>query len=84
MTPPVPHAITGPIVENTANELDHDLGGGLAAPHAVDVALSVAAMPAAPGNDVMMRRIEALEAMTAKQDRVFRRVLDLLSAVADR
>jgi putative secretion ATPase (PEP-CTERM system associated) len=78
------HAITGPIVENTANELDHDLGGGLAAPHAVDVALSVAAMPAAPGNDVMMRRIEALEAMTAKQDRVFRRVLDLLSAVADR
>jgi uncharacterized coiled-coil protein SlyX len=34
--------------------------------------------------DTLVRRIEALEETTAKQDRVFRRVLDLLSAVADR
>jgi general secretion pathway protein A len=76
------NTITGPMVEMTANELSQDLGAGLAAPQPA----MISAMPAAstPSSDMLVRRIEALEETTAKQDRVFRRVLDLLSAVADR
>jgi general secretion pathway protein A len=76
------HTITGPMVEMTANELSQDLGAGLAAPQPA----AITAMPTAssPSSDMLVRRIEALEETTAKQDRVFRRVLDLLSAVADR
>ena len=76
------HTITGPMVEMTANELSQDLGAGLAAPQPA----MISATPAAsmPSSDMLVRRIEALEETTAKQDRVFRRVLDLLSAVADR
>jgi general secretion pathway protein A len=76
------HTITGPMVEMTANELSQDLGAGLAAPQPA----AISAMPTAssPSSDMLVRRIEALEETTAKQDRVFRRVLDLLSAVADR
>ncbi len=76
------HTITGPMVEMTANELSQDLGAGLAAPQPA----TISAMPTAStaSTDTLVRRIEALEETTAKQDRVFRRVLDLLSAVADR
>jgi general secretion pathway protein A len=76
------HTITGPMVEMTANELSQDLGAGLAAPQPAPIS----AMPTAStaSTDTLVRRIEALEETTAKQDRVFRRVLDLLSAVADR
>jgi len=79
------HTITGPMVETTANELTQDLGAGLAIPQPAEVTMTLpVAAPAVPANDALVRRIEALEATTAKQDRVFRRVLDLLSAVADR
>lgn len=77
------HTITGPMVETTANELSQDLGAGLAAPQPA----IISAMPttaSVPSSDALVRRIEALEETTAKQDRVFRRVLDLLSAVTDR
>lgn len=76
------HTITGPMVEMTANELSQDLGAGLAAPQPA----TISAMPvtSTASTDTLVRRIEALEETTAKQDRVFRRVLDLLSAVADR
>jgi putative secretion ATPase (PEP-CTERM system associated) len=76
------HTITGPMVEMTANELSQDLGAGLAAPQPAMITATPAA--AALNSDTLVRRIEALEETTAKQDRVFRRVLDLLSAVADR
>jgi general secretion pathway protein A len=75
------HTITGPMVETTAQELSHDLGGGLAAPLAAIAAL---APSHASGNQALERRIEALEQHSARQDRVFRRLMDLLSAVADR
>ena len=35
-------------------------------------------------DDSLVRRIEALERTSARQERVFRRLMDLLSAVADR
>jgi uncharacterized coiled-coil protein SlyX len=35
-------------------------------------------------NDALVRRVEALEQTSARQDRVFRRLMDLLSAVAER
>jgi general secretion pathway protein A len=76
------HTITGPMVEMTANELSQDLGAGLAA--AQPAAISAMPTASSPSSDMLVRRIEALEETTAKQDRVFRRVLDLLSAVADR
>jgi general secretion pathway protein A len=77
------HTITGPMVETTANELRQDLGAGLAAPQPAAVSMSL--QPAtAPNGDALVRRIEALEQNSVRQDRVFRRVIDLLSAVADR
>ncbi len=72
------HTITGPIVETTAKELAHDLGVGLASP---PVALAPAVATSA--NHGLVRRIETLEAGMARQDRVFRRLMDLLSAMAD-
>lgn len=79
------HTITGPIVEMTASELNQDLGAGLAAPQPTAVvSLPLASDAPAPGRDTLLQRIEALEAATAKQHRVFRRVLELLSTVADR
>ena len=38
----------------------------------------------ASDDDSLVRRIEALERTSARQERVFRRLMDLLSAVADR
>jgi hypothetical protein len=80
------HTITGPMVETTASELNQDLGAGLAAPQAAVEVSGPASVdtPPSPSRDNLLRRVEALEATTAKQDRVFRRVLELLSAVADR
>ena len=75
------HTITGPMVETTAGELSQDLGAGLAAPSPVSIAAP--AVPV-PNNDGLVRRIEALENGVARQERVFRRVLDLLGAMADR
>jgi len=61
------HAITGAIVDSTAEELDRDLGGDLA--------------PAAPqADDTVMQRIETLERSAFRQEQAFRRVIDLLEA----
>jgi putative secretion ATPase (PEP-CTERM system associated) len=76
------HTITGPMVEITANELIQDLGGGLAIPPPAG-SLSPA-IPSGVGNDLLERRIALLEQHCARQDRVFRRLLDLLGAVAER
>ncbi|HET7882772.1 MAG TPA: XrtA/PEP-CTERM system-associated ATPase [Acetobacteraceae bacterium] len=76
------HTITGPMVEITANELIQDLGGGLAiSPPAGTLS---PAIPSGVGNDLLERRIALLEQHCARQDRVFRRLLDLLGAVAER
>lgn len=74
--------ITGPMVEMTAGELNQDLGAGLApAPRPT----SCPAPGSSPGMpDALLRRVEALEHGAARQERVFRRVLDLLGAVQDR
>ena len=69
------HTITADMVETTAGELNQDLGAGLG--------------PAPPPSLVngadreqegILRRIEALEASSLRQERVFRRMLDLLEA----
>jgi hypothetical protein len=77
------HTITGPMVETTANELSQDLGAGLAAPQPAAVMMSLPPV-SVPNNDAIVRRIEALEQTCARQDRVFRRLMDLLGAMADR
>ena len=77
------HTITGPMVEATANELAHDLGAGLATP-SVSVAAANAPTSAASVSDALVRRIEAVESGIARQDRVFRRIMDLLTAMTDR
>jgi type II secretory pathway predicted ATPase ExeA len=76
------HTVTGPMVETTAQELSHDLGGGLPAPQPTTA--TVSSVPSGAVNDSLERRIAVLEQHSARQDRVFRRLLDLLAAVADR
>ena len=68
------HTITGGIVEDTAAELDRDLGAGL----------EPAAPPERPmlERDDLVRRIEQLERHAFRQEQVFKRVMDLLEANA--
>jgi general secretion pathway protein A len=77
------HTITGAMVEITANELSNDLGAGAPAPRPTGTATALRS-DLAVDNDVLLRRIEALEQGAARQDRVFRRLMDLLAAVTDR
>jgi len=74
------HAITGALVDATAAELNQDLGAGLARPAIVQPAHVT--VPGMADSDVL-RRLEALEANSARQDRAFRRLLDLLSAATE-
>ncbi|MBV9250925.1 MAG: AAA family ATPase, partial [Acetobacteraceae bacterium] len=70
------HIITGPMVEAAASELNNDLGAGLpAAPPYVNGAVA--------NQDALVRRVEALEQGAARQERVFRRLLDLLGTAAE-
>jgi general secretion pathway protein A len=68
------HTITDAIVEETAEELDRDLGAGLErvppSPRAVD------------DYEDLERRIEQLKRRSSRQEQVFKRVLDLLEANA--
>jgi general secretion pathway protein A len=73
------HAITAPMVEMTAGELNQDLGAGAAPASAPPGTVNGGAAE----HDAMLRRIEALEAGAARQDRVFRRMLDLLGAIRE-
>jgi general secretion pathway protein A len=77
------HTITGPMVETTATELSNDLGAGAPAPRPAVAATALRSVLAVD-NDVLLRRIEALEQGAARQDRVYRRLMDLLAAVTDR
>ena len=63
------HAIDAGTVDATAEELRRDLGDGLA-PQATLL----------PGTDDLSRRIETLEVHASRQDKISRRILDLLEA----
>ena len=69
------HAITAEMVATTAAELDQDLGAyrPVAAPDAAEPAET-------PATDALLvQRLEALEATVARQERNFRRILDMLA-----
>ncbi len=74
--------ITGEMVDATAEELNRDLGGGLA-PRPAPRASAFDVLAGDPTED-LLRRIESLERHASRQDQVFRRVLDLLEANAGR
>lgn len=73
------HTITASMVEMTAGELNQDLGAGsvqsLAPPGAVNGGSGEL--------QAILRRVEALEVSSARQDRVFRRMLDLFGAIRE-
>jgi general secretion pathway protein A len=68
------HTITGAMVDETAEELNRDLGAGLEP-------ASPVTRPADESGD-LARRIEQLERHAFRQDQAFKRVLDLLEANA--
>jgi hypothetical protein len=73
------HIITASMAEMTAGELNQDLGAGsvqtISPPSLVN--------GGAADHGATLRRIEALEASSARQDRVFRRMLDLFGAIRE-
>lgn len=75
------HTITGDMVDMTAGELSQDLGAGMFAP--APVASAVPANGNGAAYDALARRVEMLEAGAVRQERVFRRLLDLIGAAAD-
>ena len=64
------HAISEVMVEETAEELERDLGAGAAR----------VLEPIGGDRDDLTRRIESLERQVVRQERVFKRVMDLLEA----
>lgn len=75
------HIVTQPMVERTSLELNQDLGTGLTT---VPASATVGQTAFAPGQDgTLLSRIEALEQSTSRQERVFRRLLDLLGSGAE-
>jgi general secretion pathway protein A len=64
------HTITGGMVNETAEELNRDLGAGLEAAGQMTLA--------ADDRSDLLRRIEMLERHALRQEKVFKRVLDLL------
>jgi general secretion pathway protein A len=66
------HTVTGEMVATIAADLDEDLGAGTA---------PLIRRPAATngaGTDLLVKRVVALEQGVARQERIFRRLLDLL------
>jgi putative secretion ATPase (PEP-CTERM system associated) len=70
-------AITGPMVENTARELQTDLGG--AAPAMPGQEFSAYETAPLHGHE-LSRRVQTLEQVVARRERIFERLLDLLGA----
>jgi general secretion pathway protein A len=66
------HVITAGMVDDTAEELRRDLGDGQ---HAL-------VQPSEPRTDDLAQRLEALESHAARQDKMSRRILDLMEAKA--
>jgi putative secretion ATPase (PEP-CTERM system associated) len=84
------HNITGPMVDNTATELQRDLEGGVAegAARGDDIAAQIgeALSGGAPsyvedrgGLAELTRRVQALEDAVARRERVFQRLMDVFS-----
>ena len=86
------HTITGPMVDNTAQELHQDLEGGFTGGPAVpgeDIAAQLgAALHGSPfgfqedrsqGLADLTRRVQALEDAVARRERVFQRLMDMFS-----
>jgi putative secretion ATPase (PEP-CTERM system associated) len=84
------HNITGPMVDNTATELQRDLEGGVAegAARGDDIAAQIgeALSGAGPsyvedrgGLAELTRRVQALEDAVARRERVFQRLMDVFS-----
>jgi hypothetical protein len=71
--------ITANIVDETANDLQRDLGAVTDATGA----MPPAAVETDAAAQVLLPRIQALEAGAARQERIFRRLLDLLSSYLD-
>lgn len=69
------HEITAEMVSDTAGELDQDLGG--AKPMAMAPRMPIST-PAASDATSLLHRLEALEAAFGRQERTFRRILDML------
>ncbi|MBP0496092.1 AAA family ATPase [Pararoseomonas indoligenes] len=65
--------LTGPMVEATALELEDDLSGG------APVFASTASLPMEASLDRLTDRVEALERLTARRERIFDRMSELFS-----
>lgn len=72
------HVISSEMVESTALELQQDLGAGL--PAAATPAPPPAALPVGTVIEPLLRRIQALEQGAARQEHVFRRLIDMLAS----
>jgi putative secretion ATPase (PEP-CTERM system associated) len=73
------HVVTAEMVDSTAAELREDLGGPAPPAPAGTVAASSAPASAAPNAaEYLLRRIQGVETGMARQERLFRRVIDLL------
>lgn len=70
--------VTAAMVDATAAEMAGDLGRGASGGFAAPMALSQAA-----ADPDLVRRVEVLEQATARQERVFRRLLDLMGSMMD-
>lgn len=71
------HVVTRPMVERTSRELNRDLGSGLTPPSGPT---AVQAAHTSGQERVVLSRIEALERSVSRQERAFRRLLDLLGS----
>ncbi|MDQ2803416.1 MAG: XrtA-associated ATPase [Pseudomonadota bacterium] len=74
------HAITAEMVDATAAELMHDLGPALAALHRLPAGNGAAANGTA---ESLAGRVQVLEQGMARQERLFRHLVDLISAYAE-
>jgi general secretion pathway protein A len=77
------HVIDADMVETTASELREDLGGGTSAPTPPAPVAAAAAAVTPNSAEYLLQRIQAVEAGVTRQDRMFRRVIDLLSTHID-
>ena len=75
------HIVTAEMVDSTAAELREDLGGPAPPPPVAAMAPAAAPTPGAPKvAEYLLGRIQGVETGMARQERLFRRVIDLLGS----